>query len=149
MPNPGASPVDLTTPVGALRANLGDFTSVPLNPPVEGQVSYANYSDAALEGFLAVASDSVPRATGMALLQLSAVYAATGRSIRTDDLGLDSKGRGQSLLEVAKSWLAEADKADATAGGGYLDVVSPFGQACCGGGCSRCVRPEATPFPLL
>ncbi|UOE45986.1 hypothetical protein [Agromyces larvae] len=112
----GLYPLDPNTPVGQLRVNVGD-TGFTLED------GYANFSDVELEALLAQSSGNIARATGNAYLRLSAIYAAMGRSVKTDDLGLDTKGRGGDLLEVAKEWFARAAEADLAEAQGYFDIV--------------------------
>lgn len=126
MTNRGVQPLDPTTPVGQLRLNLGDTAFVELAPPAPGFAAYANYSDDALEAFLAAAGNNVLRATGNAYMQLAAIYAAQGKSIRTDDLSVDTKGRGADLLAVAKSYFDQASSAEATEGLDFFDVATPY-----------------------
>jgi hypothetical protein len=136
MTNLGIAPLNPSTPVGQLRVNLGDKSFKPLDPPIPGAGDYANFSDADLTALLAGAAGSVSRATGAGYMQLAAVYIATGRSIKTDDLAIDTRQRGKDLFEVAKWWFTHADEADA-AGVGDIFMVAPFGG-----------RPEGTPRPL-
>ena len=141
MTNKGVAPIDPTTPVGQVRINLGDIASVPLDPAEEGYADYANYGDAELEAFLASAADSVPRATGMAYLQLAATYAVAGRSIKTDDLAINTTSRGSDLLAIAQSWLKEAVVQDTAAAASYTDIVSPYAS-------SDYCAPEGTGYVL-
>lgn len=141
MPNLGAAPLDPETPVGQLRANLGDTGFTELEPPVAGQVDYANFSDAALEAFLAGASGNVARATGAAYMQLAAIYAAAGKSIKTDDLAHDDRQRGADLFEVAKWWFSHADAAEAAAAAEIFEIAPFAGRA------KPRSRPEGTPWP--
>lgn len=139
--NPGISPISTSTPVGQLRHTLGDTASVPLEPPVEGMVSYNVYSDAALEVFLALTSGNVLRAAAAAVKRLAIEYAAVGKSIKTDDLSINVASRGKDLLEVAAAFSKEADAADATAGANFFAVVPGRARR------RYDVRPEATPYP--
>lgn len=128
MVNAGASPIDPSSAVGALRVNIGDTASVPLVPPVSGQAAYANFSDIDLETFLAQTSNNVNRATGNAYLRMAAEYAATGRSIKTDDLAIDTRARGKDLLQIADYWFKQADASDAAEADEYFNIV-PFARA--------------------
>lgn len=104
------------------------------------------FTDEALEAAIAASGDSILRAAGIAFTTLAATYAALGRSVATDDLRIDTTKRGSTLLDVAKSFLAEADAADASAGADFFEIV-PFGgraSACrvegatCPVGCNCC-----------
>lgn len=139
MTNKGVAPADLTTPVGQLRVNLGDLSYVELEPPEPGFGDFANYSDAELEAFLTSANDNVATATGFAYMQLAAVYAVSGRDIKTDDLAISTKSRGSDLLQVAKSWLAEGAAQNAQDAVDYIDIVTPYPRPTLG------IRPEGTP----
>lgn len=144
MPNVGLSPIDINTAVGALRLTVGDTESRPLDPPVTGYADYAVWSDDALAVALFNAGDNTLRAAGNLFRQLAADFAQTGRSIRTDDLQLNTLTRGDTLLKVAQSFFDEAQaNENALADDSFLIV--PFaGRASRG----RTVRPEATPWPV-
>lgn len=125
MAHAGVSPLDPLTAVGQLRVNIGDTLSIALVPPVSGQADYANFSDADLEALLALSGDSVYRATGSAYMRLAAEYSALGRSVKTDDLGLDTRGRGSDLLKIAQFWFERADVADQSEADDYFELVAP------------------------
>ena len=120
---PGVYPIDPSTPVGQVRLNVGDTASVPLNPPVDGQQSYTNFSDAELQSYLTSASDSVPRATAFAFQALARSVA--GASTKTDDLASDPSKWAAIYMESATQWLAEADRQDATDSNSFFQIV-PF-----------------------
>lgn len=141
--NKGVSPINPATEVGQLRLLVGDTASTPLDPPEPGFANYAVWGDDALAVALAVADDNLLRAAGGLYRQLAAEYAQQGRSIRTDDLAIDTRGRGGDLLRVAQSFFDEADAADEAGGADFFQIV-PFGGR---HGRRRCVRPEATPYP--
>lgn len=142
--NPGVYPLDPATPVGQLRALVGDTSSIPLDPPVAGQASYAVWSDVALEAALALADDSVYAAGANLYLALAAQYAPLGRSIKTDDLALDTKGTAGDLISIAKEWRAQ-NALDA-AGGDSFAIVPWGGRA--GRRCAQ-NRVEGSPYPLI
>lgn len=100
------------------------------------------FSDEALSVAIVNAGDNLYRAAGMAVQSLAIEYAAAGRSIKTDDLMLDTRGRGKDLLEVAESFFAQARTEDAAGGDEFFAVVPNRG---CG---YSCARPEGTPRPL-
>ena len=102
------------------------------------------FTDEALLGAITAAGDNVLRAAGLAFQALAAEYATNGRSIRTDDLAIDTRGRGADLLAVARSYFNEAAAADEASGEDFFQIV-PFGGRR-GNGCG--CRPEGTPHPL-
>ena len=125
----GVTPLDPTTSIGAVRLNVGDTEAVPLDPDVPGQGSYRYFSDDQIQAFLDVSGSSVARATGTAIRQMAQVAAMTERQVSTDDLGLNSKGRGASILAVAQSWFDQADAEDAAAVADIFEVVQYPGRA--------------------
>lgn len=126
MAGEGVAPLDPSTSVGQVRAHIGDTNFTPLEPPVTGMGLYEWMSDAEIQAMLNTASDSVARATGYAMLGLSRDFAARGRSIKTDDLSMDSRGRGSDFLSIAQSWLQQADADDARSAGDIFEIA-PFG----------------------
>lgn len=142
MTNIGIVPLDPNTPVGALRLIVGDTASTPLDPPVADQGSYAIWSDDALSAALSAAGDNAYRAAGALYLALASEYIQQGRSVKTDDLAIDTRTRGTDLLKVAQSFLAQADADDAAGASDFFQIV-PFG----GRPGRQRVRPEATPYP--
>jgi hypothetical protein len=138
MANPGVSPLDPATPVGQLRSLVGDTEATPLDPPIDGEGSYAIWSDVALEAALGLAGDSVYRAASNLYFTLAAEYAQSGRSIKTDDLSIDTKGRAGSLIEIARSWASAANQADAA--DDFFEIV-PFTSTS-----TDWLRPEGAPW---
>lgn len=104
----------------------------------------AVFTDAALQSALNASGDSLLRAAGIAFQGLAAEYATVGRSIKTDDLAIDTRSRGENLLKVAQSYFAEAAAADEAAADSIFQVVgrtpraTPFFP----------VVPEGTPWPI-
>jgi len=115
--NPGAHPIDPTTPVGQLRYLLGDTEPTADATAPEGAKSYAIWSDAALLASLAIADGNVLRAAGQLISQLAVFYAQQGQlSVKADDLGLSISARGSDLTAIARSFFSEAlERAKATA----------------------------------
>ncbi|MBT2484750.1 MULTISPECIES: hypothetical protein [unclassified Microbacterium] len=143
--NPGIAPLDPNTAVGQLRALVGDTQFEPLAPPVDGQGDYYVWSDAALEAVLIPQAGNVLRAAGHLYLQLAAEYAQSQRSIKTDDLAINTIGRGDTLLKVAQSFFDEATAGENAAASDSFLIISPGGRR----GRGRCAcRPEGTPRPL-
>lgn len=143
--NPGAVPLDPNSPVGQLRTLVGDTQYQELSPAVPGQGDYNVWSDAALLSMLVLHSGSALRAAGNLYLQLAAEYAQSQRSVKTDDLAINTLGRGDTLLKVAQSFLDEAQAGENAAASDVFQIV-PFGGRRSRGRCS--CRPEATPRPL-
>lgn len=138
MANPGVAPLDPLTPVGQVRLNLGDTVYVPLDPPVEGQGDYNNFSDEAIEGFIAAASGNPASATGYGYLQLAAIAALSSGTITTDDLSVKQENRATELRQIAAAWFGRGDGADDAAGlNEYFNIV-PYGGY---------VHPELSAFP--
>jgi hypothetical protein len=125
MAGPGVAPLDPSTPVGQVRANIGDTNFTALAPPVDGMGFYEWMSDDEILASLNTASGSVYRATGMAMLGLARDFVATGRAIKTDDLSMDSRNRGKDYLSIAMEWLKQADLQDVRDSAGLFDLVSP------------------------
>lgn len=125
MQHPGLSPLDPESSIGQLRVEVGDIATTPLDPAVDGQASYAVWSDNDLAASLARSKGSVTRAAGSLIRSLAIQYSAEGKSIKTDDLAIDVKGRGSDLLAVAKAFFAEAEAEDIAGGADYFDIV-PF-----------------------
>ncbi len=146
MPNLGLTPLDPESPVSQLRATLGDTSWVELDPPsteVDGyrEVDYAQYGDAQLAAALEVAGGNVPRAAGNMLLTFAIELEVQSKMVRTDDLTIDLRGRGNSLRLMAEQFFAQADALDDAEAGDF------FGVAAFPGAVDDRVRPEATPWP--
>lgn len=103
----GTTPLDATTAIGKFRLISGDSTARVEAGAALGEYGY--WSDAEIQAFLSISGDSIPRAIGYAIHQLANAYSAAGRSVSTDDLTLNTTGKGKDLLAVAKSYMAMAD----------------------------------------
>lgn len=145
MSNKGITPIDATSEVGRLRLLVGDTASVPLQPDEPGFADYATWSDAALEVALLTQGGNQLRAAGTLYLQLAAEHSLTGRSVKTDDLAIDTTRRGSDLRAIAQSFFDEAIVADRDAASDFFQIV-PFGGRA---GRNACARPEGTPRPLI
>jgi len=108
---------------------LGDLSIVLRDP--NGLV----FTEEDLAVYLTASPDSIWRAAGQAVTSLSIEYATQGKSIKTDDLAIDLRGRGADLTAVAKSFFAMADADGASAASDFFQIV-PFG--------GRIGREEAT-----
>lgn len=140
MPNKGIVPLDPETLVGQLRVLLRDTSYTELDPAEAGFGNYAVFSDQDLAVYAAQNPDSLNRAAGEAIRSIALEVAAGERSVKTDDLAVDLRGRGKSLLEIAQSFFDDADAADADAANDFFQIVPRPGRACR-------VRPEGTPYP--
>lgn len=123
MANLGVAPLDPTTPVGQLRHSVGD--RLYQETPTAGIGDYDYFSDADLVVHLLSAGGSITRATGLTIKQLALNAAVVGASVKTNDLGVDNSKRGSTLLEIAQSWIDDANAEDA-AGDRDSFVVIPF-----------------------
>lgn len=137
MPNRGIAPPDLTTDVGQFRVLVGDAQYVELDPPEAGFGDYEKFSDDEIEGYLAQAEGSIPRAIGYAYLYLAGQAALTSTSVRDYDLQVDNTKRADGLIAIANMWFGKADEE----GADYFDVV-PVGSR------GRRCKPELAPWPL-
>lgn len=150
MANPGAYPLDPDSDVGQFRLASGDVNSVPLDPPVAGQQSYTLWSDAEIEGYLAVYPDSPYRAVGAAYMALAAQAALSSISVADYDLKVDNTKRAEQLRLTGQWFFEQADIVDLEDGffvgptGARCDIIWPpelapwdLSQFLC----SRCVRP--------
>lgn len=114
--NPGAWPIDGTTPVGLFRLNYGDVTAVAYDPVEPGYRNFEELSDAEIEGFLDLADGSVTRATGRYYLSLAGHAAKTAKSVKDQDLAIDTTKRAADLRALADYWFGLADNEDAESG---------------------------------
>lgn len=121
MANPGVYPVDFTTDVGKFRLLVNDLYSVPLVPAVAGQQDYTLFSDAEIEGYLALET-SVYRAAGLAFMGLAATAAREAESIRDFDLQVDRRDKSSKLMEQAKWFYDEAERLDGEGEEGFTIV---------------------------
>lgn len=142
--NKGLVPLDPDSTIGQLRVLLRDTSYVELVPAEVGFGGYAVFSDQDLAVYAAQNPDSLHRAAGDAIRSI-ALEAATGeRSVKTDDLAIDLRGRGKSLMEIAQSFFDDADAADGAAANDFFQIVPFAGRS----DRNACVRPEGTPYPF-
>lgn len=104
------------------------------------------FSDEALQAAIDASGDNVLRAAGIAFQGLAAEYAQIGRSTKTDDLAIDTRGRGADLLKVAQSFFAEAAAADEASASGFVQIVGLTPREC---DTRWPVRPEGSPWPVI
>lgn len=146
MANIGITPPAPESPVGALRLLVGDFASIPLDPDQEGLGDYSVWSDAALSVALASAMGNAYRAAWSLYIGLAAEYMQSSRSIKTDDLAIDTRGRGSDLLRVAQSFLDEATAIESATADEAFAIIPFAGRA---NRRQYSARPEGTPYPLF
>lgn len=144
MSNIGTYPIDPTSDIGKLRMLVGDTAATELQPPLPGHGNYAVFSDVTLAVVLGGQGGNQLRAAGTLFLQLAAEYAQTGKSIKTDDLAIDTRTRGGDLRSIAQSFFDQAQDADATDANDFFQIVPFAGRA----RVNRCIRPEAAPWPM-
>ena len=145
MANPGAFPVDPTSPVGVVRSILGDTISQPLDPPVSGQEDFRLFSDMEIEAFLAQAAGSPVRASGWAYLSLAGAASHEAYLAKDYDLQYDGRQKAAQFREQASYYFSLADIEDASGEDAF--TIVPTGADCsCGaelaanqwGYCGRC-----------
>lgn len=121
MSNPGVSPPDFTTTVGQFRLLANDVYNVPLSPTAAGQGDYTLFSDAEIDGYLAL-QGNVYRAVGLAYLSLANAAALEAESIKDYDLAIDRRQKAEQLRLQANTFFAQADTADMEGDEGFLIV---------------------------
>lgn len=118
MSNIGAYPVDTSTPVGALRSDLGDTEGTPI--PVEGgnptTADYKFFSDADLARIISESFDNPARARAYGYAQLSAAFSTQSLLAKTYDLQVDLRQRASDFRNLAEFWSGQADKSDDLSG---------------------------------
>lgn len=124
MTNTGLYPIDYASPVGQVRALLGDVDPEPFDPPAPGERNYTMFSDQEIEGFLSAGRGSVYRATGFAYMSLAGRAALEAKSIKDYDLAVDTTKRADDLRDVAQMWFDQADAEDSATGEAeWFDIV--------------------------
>lgn len=121
MANAGVAPPDYTTDVGKFRLLTSDTYYVPLVPDVPGQGDFVLFSDAEIDGYLAM-EDSVYRAAGLAFMGLAATAAREAESIRDFDLQVDRRQKAEQLRLQAAWFYTEAERLDGEGDEGFTIV---------------------------
>ena len=134
--NRGIAPPDMDTPLGKLRAILGDVTYTELDPAEPGFGNYAMFSDTELDAFLALSDSSVEGGAFFAYTQMAGAAARESTMTRDFDLQVDLTKRATDLRMVAGSYKNLWDSAAA-------DIFEVFDI----GAHDRCI-PELAPFPI-
>ena len=136
--NPGAHPLDPTTPVGRFRTLYGDTDSEPYSPIEPGVQNYGELSDDEIEGFIAQGGDSVPRGIGYLYIAMAGQAAKQSKVVQDQDLRVDLTKRAADLRAIADVWFGSADDDDLANAEEAFEIV-PTGQR--NGG----VIPEGSP----
>lgn len=123
MANRGVAPADMTTDVGKFRALYGDLAYVPLSPDEPGYGDYAQLSDAEIEAFIEQGAGSIAQGIGWLYLAMAGQAAQESKSIKDQDLSIDTTKRAADLRALAQFWF---DRDDATQDE-YFDIV-PMGS---------------------
>lgn len=121
--NPGEFPLDPTSNVGKFRLVYGDTQSVPYSPVEPGFQNYTELSDAEIEAYISVSSDSINRAIGYYYLSLSGAAAKTSKSVADYDLKIDTTKRAADLRAIAQWWFDQADNDDVIAAEEGFEIV--------------------------
>ena len=98
--------IDYTTPVGQVRLLVADVTRVTQGKLPDSALAYI-FSDAQIEGYLAINSGNVKYAAADAVSAIGLDEALISKVIKTEDLQTD----GAKLLEAIRKLAAEYRKA--------------------------------------
>lgn len=134
MANTGLYPADFSTGVGQVRLLIGD--SDPIS--VSGSTgTYRYFSDAEIEGFLALQGDSPRLAAARALETIAASQALLLKSWSTDDLSVRGDAIAEALRKLAKQLREEVFAEEASE---FFEIVGFHGRGCCGefAECRKC-----------
>lgn len=82
------------------------------------------FTDDEIQAFLDVTGANALRAAGTAIQNMAINFAVQGRSIKTDDLSIDTRSRGSELAALAKQYFAQADDADKLASGDIFEIAA-------------------------
>jgi len=110
MPNIGLAPLP-DSPVGVVRALIGDTEYLRLSPHVEGLGDYNAFSDVEISAFLLNGADSALSAAGHAYYRLSANAIADSRNIAQDDLRISTEKRAGDWKLLGDAMFKRADAA--------------------------------------
>lgn len=122
--NVGVAPPDFESDVGKFRAQIGDTSFEPLDPPEEGKGQYTLMSDAEIQVYLDVANGSLYRALGDYNLALANAAAENSKIIKDHDLQVSTVQRANDYRRIALAWYGRADKDDEV--GGLGDIFDTF-----------------------
>jgi len=136
----GIAPPDPNTDVGKFRFASGDNEWLPYDPAQPGYGLYQLWSDDEITALIAIAGGSVARAISIAYAQIGASWAATGATIKTDDLTFSVKDSVGNWLQLSKFWADIADGEDGRGVDDMFDLVVVRGD-------HPWRKPEAAPWP--
>lgn len=122
--NVGVAPPDFESDVGRFRAQIGDTSYEPLDPPEEGKGQYTYMSDAEIKVYLDVANGSLYRALGDYNLALANAAAENSKIIKDHDLQVSTVQRANDYRRIALAWYQRADAEDITEGS--QDIFDSF-----------------------
>lgn len=126
MVNKGIAPPDMTSDIGRFRALYGDLSYVPLVPDEPGYGDYADLSDEEIQAFIDQGAGSIAQGIGWLYLGMAGQAAMQSKSIKDQDLAVDTTKRAADLRALAQFWF---DRDDLSETGDYFDVVTIGGDA--------------------
>ena len=135
----GIAPPDRSTPVGKIRALVGDITFTDVTPTPEQIITFGDgtpeatdvygtyqyFSDADLQLFVDVEGGSISGATAQAYEALAAILIFQASSITTNDLRVATEKRAELMLTLAGVKRRQAVAEGIEAMNDIFDVV-PF-----------------------
>ena len=119
----GIAPADRSTPVGKVRALVGDTSYEPTADTAYGTYQY--FSDDDLTLFLDVEGDSIAGATAQAYEGIAAALILDAQNITTNDLRVATEKRAELMLTLAGVKRRQAVAEGIEAMNDVFDVV-PF-----------------------
>lgn len=123
--NRGIAPPNMASPVGQVRALLGDVEYTEYDPPQPGYGMYEKMSDLEIKGFLARSDESPEGAMYFVWLQVAGDAAFASRVVKDFDLQVDTTKRSGEFLAIADRWKAQWDAAT-----GDIFEVFNIGSSC-------------------
>ncbi|QDH48045.1 hypothetical protein SEA_PAVLO_37 [Microbacterium phage Pavlo] len=134
----GIAPPNPETPTGNFRLLAGDSDWMPYSPQQPGYGLYQVWSDSEIQAFLILSGGNVARAISYAYTQIGASYAASGATIKTDDLSYSAKDSVGNWQGLARYWSDMADKEDQRAANDMFIMVDTGRE-------QPWMRPEGSP----
>lgn len=127
MTNQGQTPPDFNAPIGQFRLLAQDVNYVDLPTPVTGQGSYDLFSDAEVQGYLAMFQGySLYRAVGAAYHGLAARASMEAKIAKDYDLQIDLTKRAAALESISEMYLEQANSNDLLSGVlSTFDITAP------------------------
>lgn len=119
--NPGAFPLDPTSPIGQFRLASGDTQSQPYEPVRPGLQNYTYLSDDEVALFLVQGQDATDTALGYWYLSLAGQAAMQSKSVKDYDLQIDLTKRAGDLRAQATFYFDRARQA--TSDAEFFDIV--------------------------